>query len=63
MGRRCIKKDADQDIQRDEEALYTKKRLQKVHSAHIPSVDGRLCTDHVACGLAITVICPRGTFL
>jgi len=31
MGRSCIKKDADQDIQRNEEALYTKKRLQKVH--------------------------------
>jgi hypothetical protein len=57
MGRRCIKKDADEDIQRDEEALCTKKRLQKVHfSSHSPRWTVVICTEHVACGLAMVVV-------
>ena len=31
MGRRCIKKDTDKNVYRDQEAFYTEKCLQKVH--------------------------------
>ena len=36
MGRRRIKKDADQDIQPDEKAPHAKKRLQKIHFSSHP---------------------------
>jgi hypothetical protein len=48
MGRRCIKKDANQDVDRDEDASRAEKCLQKVHLSPHPLLD--------ACDLV-----PRGT--
>ena len=36
MGGRRIKKDANQDIERDEQALHAKKRLQKIQFSSHP---------------------------
>src|SRR5579875_4168886 len=39
MGSRRVKEDADQDVDRDEEAPFAKKCLQKVHFSSYPLVD------------------------
>ena len=36
MGRRRVKKDADQDIEPNEQALHAKKRLQEIHFSSHP---------------------------
>lgn len=39
MGRRCVEKDADQNVNHDEEASRAEKSAEELHSAHILSVD------------------------
>ena len=55
MGSRRIKKDADQNVDRDEEASSAEKCLQEDHFGSHPFVDAVISADCAPGGLAIAL--------
>ena len=50
MGSSCIKKDANQDIHPDEQALHAKKRLQEIHYSSHPLGGRSFAADRLVSG-------------